>query len=67
MNMICAKCGAVIPDNYKHYEVTANCVKDSNLKFVKHYYIHGDCWNQLPLLSNEERTKFWEDLHNGKI
>ena len=67
MNMICAKCGAVIPDNYKHYEVTANCVKDSNLKFVRHYYIHGDCWNQLSLLSNEERTKFREDLYNGKI
>ena len=61
MYMVCARCGAVIPENYKHYEITANCVKD-----VRHYYIHGDCWNRLSLISKEERTKFWEELHNGK-
>lgn len=70
MYMVCARCGAVIPENYKHYEITANCVKDNNIKFVKHYYVHGDCWNRIlltPFISVEERARFQEELHNGKF
>ena len=52
--MICSRCGNVINESDKHYEVESTNTKTHA---VEHYHFHPYCWNSLSIVSDEFREE----------